>query len=336
MRLDFPFMMAPMAEITTPALRCAVREYSPDVILHSEMLSAAAIVAGAQKNSSMAEKHPFDDPLAYQILGSDPSMMADAAAILCEKGCFAIDINMGCSAPDILKKGQGACLIRDPHRARAVVESCRKAVSANLSVKMRTGFRSYDDVDPVGFAKMLEDSGADYVTVHPRYAKLGFKRTADWEITARIKRALKIPVIGNGDITSPATALERMRSCGCDGIMIGREAVKSPWIFRLCSDMLGQKGRTLEVDIEKVFVGVLENTKKYLPAELHKSRGLRFGFYFSGNAVYGHSLFTMLRKHPDLDGMIGLVREYYRRNPAEKTITFINGIPSAGAAGSRQ
>jgi nifR3 family TIM-barrel protein len=314
-----------MAEITTPALRRLVRDYSPGMLVYSEMLSAGAVAAGSRHNAPLMDKHDFDDPLVYQILGSDPAVMAEACAILCEKGCYGIDINMGCSAPEIMKKNQGARLLKDPGLARDIVRACRRATPAKLSAKIRTGFDSFDDSDIVAFARMLEECGADHIAVHPRFARLGFRRAARWDLVALIKRSLSIPVIGSGDITSPAGALKRLDETPCDAVMISREAVKSPWIFRLCSDLLSGSAATLDVDRESLFIAGLEGTRDLLPAELHRSRALRFSFYFSKNALYGHSLHTSLRACQSIDDMIDLVRQYYDRNPGEKGLRFQGG-----------
>src|SRR4030042_1402750 len=150
------FFLAPMAEITTPALRSIVKEFSPDVVLYSEMLSAGAIVAGAGHNAALTKKFTFDEPFIYQILGNSPTVMAEACTILAETGCSSIDINMGCAAPEILSKGQGARLLTDFQGTRDIIRRCRKVLKTGLSVKMRTGFDHYDREEFLRFIKMLQ------------------------------------------------------------------------------------------------------------------------------------------------------------------------------------
>ncbi len=316
-----------MVEVTTPALRSIMREFSPEVILYSEMLSAAAVSTGAQHNTPMMKKHPHDDPIIYQILGNDPALMAEACSILCGNGCYGIDINMGCSAPDIMKKKQGACLLNDHGRAREIVLACRAATPGNLSVKMRTGFDSYNDQESVAFARMLEDCGIDFLVVHPRYAKLGFSRTARWSIVAEIKKSLSIPVIGNGDITTPEIALKRLAETGSDAVMLARRTVQEPWIIQLCNDLLSGNKIERTIKLDDVFIRVLEKTGDLLPSELHASRALRFAFYYCNNLVFGHSLYTMLRKCPTIAQMIALVHQYFHRNPGETVRFYRGGMP---------
>ncbi len=165
------FMLAPMAEITTAAFRKTVRKFSQDVVLFSEMLSAAAIVSGAAENEIWVKKYEFDDPLIYQIVGNSEKKMSEACRILSGSGCVGIDINMGCSAPDILRKGMGAGLLLDIDNSRNIVSACRRATPGKLSVKMRSGFSENNAEYLIAFVKMLEEEGVDFITLHPRFAK---------------------------------------------------------------------------------------------------------------------------------------------------------------------
>ncbi|MGV7930541.1 MAG: tRNA dihydrouridine synthase [Spirochaetota bacterium] len=320
MTLPSRFFCAPMAELTTPALRETIKGFGGEVVLCSEMLSAAAIVARSRHNEPLILKRDFEEPFVYQIVGTEAAVMAEAARMLQDRGCWAVNINMGCSAPDIARTGAGARLLENPERAREIVRACRGALSIKLSVKMRAGYDSSDPVRLVEFARMLESEGVDHITLHPRHGRLGFRRKADWKLVALLKKSLGVPVIGNGDITSPAGAVARLRETGCDAVMIGREAVKSPWIFMLCTELLAGVGGTHTIDVRDIFITVLHKLRDSLPAHLHKSRGHRFAFYFSKNAYFGHELFTRIRKEPEIDGMIARVREYYDAHPDEATL----------------
>jgi nifR3 family TIM-barrel protein len=315
--------LAPMAETSTPALRRIIKEFCPEAIVCSEMLSAGAIAAGAPHNEPLIMKREFDEPLIYQIVGSDPVVMSDACSVLSKTNCFAVDINMGCPNHDIVKKGQGAKLLTDIDKAAIVIRACRKATSVRLSVKMRTGYEGNDERHYLNFIRMLESEGVDFITVHPRYAKLGFSRTAEWRLVALAKRHASIPVIGNGDIDTPESAVNRMAESGCDGVMIGREAVKSPWIFRLAADLMSGRNAVLEVNLRDVCIKILGYMQEYLPERLHKSRSHRFCAYYTRNARYGHELFTKIRREGDIGLIQELVYDYYRRNSdeAEKKYT---------------
>ena len=320
MALPSRFLCAPMAELTTPALRETIKGFGGEVVLCSEMLSAAAIVARSRHNEPLILKRDFEEPFVYQIVGTDAAVMADAARMLQERGCWSLDINMGCSAPDIAKTGAGARLLSDPGRAREIVRACRKAVSIKLSVKMRAGYDSSDPARLVEFARMLESEGVDHLTLHPRHGRLGFRRKADWKLVALLKESLGIPVIGNGDITSPEGAVARLGETGCDAVMIGREAVKSPWIFMLCAELLDGLAREHVIPVRDIFIDVLGRLRDSLPPHLHKSRGHRFAFYYSKNAYFSHELFTRIRREAGIDGMIARVTDYYDAHPDEATI----------------
>lgn len=311
-----------MAELTTPALRGTIRRFSKGAVLCSEMLSAGAIAAHSPHNEPLVRKLPGDDPFIYQIVGSNPRVMADACRILEARGCFSIDINMGCAAPDILKTGAGAQLLADPARAREVVAACRAATAGALSVKMRAGFEDADGKRLLGFCAMLHGEGVNFITLHGRHAKLGFRRSADWKLVSLLKKALPIPVIGNGDITAPDQALARLRETGCDAVMLGREAVKSPWIFALCERALSGSAEPLRVDLYEVFTETLRAIGTLLPERLHKSRGHRFAFYFSGNVHFSHDLFTRIRRENSIDAMTRAVEGYFDRNPGEQIREF--------------
>lgn len=308
-----------MAETTTPALRHTVKEFCPETVLFSEMLSAGAIAAGAPHNEPLVLRRHFDDPLIYQIVGSEPAVMARACAILSNSGCYGVDINMGCPNHDIMKKGQGAYLLTDAPRARSIVQACRKACTSRLSVKMRTGYEESNEEQFISFIKMLEAEGVDFITVHPRYAKLSFRRKADWRLVSVAKQHVAVPIIGNGDIDTPQGAVEKMKEFGCDGVMIGREAVKSPWIFKRAADYLNTGSADCTIDIHHVFISVLKRIRDYLPERLHKSRSHRFAVYYCNNARYGHELFTKIRREESIGPIIDIVNDYYGRNPGEAT-----------------
>ncbi|MCL1864712.1 MAG: tRNA-dihydrouridine synthase family protein [Spirochaetes bacterium] len=317
--------MAPMAEITTSSLRRCIRKFNSCTILYSEMLSAAAIVHGSEQNKYLLNMNRDDNPYVFQILGGGPDLMAAACEILTEKGAEGIDINMGCSAPDIIKKLQGSRLLSNMVLARDIVKRCRKVCKGRLSVKMRSGFEYSDRKYLVDFAKMLEGEGVDYIILHPRDGKQSFKRTADWNLVKLLKENLNIPVIGNGDIASPEDAVRRFNETGCNGIMIGREGVRAPWIFALSDELIRTGSYRLEVDLAAVFKEVLLGIKNDLPEYLHKSRAHRFAFYFSKNFVFSHEIFRKIRNLNEIDLMIEIIDEYVLRNPNEKIKIFTGG-----------
>jgi len=312
------FFLAPMAELSTIALRRAVKKFTKNITLFSEMLSAGAIVAKSLHNEPLLQKSESEEPFIFQIVGNSPEKMSDAAKILQERGCFGIDVNMGCPAPDIVKRGFGSKLLDDINLSKKIILECRRVVKGTLSVKMRSGFESYNSEKLLSFAKMLQLEGVDFITIHPRFAKQYYTRSADWSVIKFLKDNLSIPILGNGDVVSSNDAVNLKKRTGCDGIMIGREAVKSPWIFKACEEKISGNSNSFEVDVHEIFRDILLGIEEFLPENLQKSRAYRFASFFSKNVVFGHQLFTKIRNLDKISEMLYVVDGYFERNPHEK------------------
>jgi len=227
--LENGVILAPLAGITNLPYR-QIAKRSGCGLVYSEMISAAGLVHRAQKTMRMMASQPEEKPLAVQIFGGEPSIMAEAAKIVENSGADILDINFGCSVKKILKTGSGAALMRDLKRAESLLKSVRGAVKMPVSIKIRTGW-DRSGGEAVILSKIAEACGVDAIAVHPRTAKQGFSGTADWSIIARIKKEVKIPVIGNGDIFGPKDALKMISETECDGVMIGRAAIGNPGII---------------------------------------------------------------------------------------------------------
>jgi nifR3 family TIM-barrel protein len=197
----------------------------------TEMVSSMGLTLRHKKTLSYLKTHPDEKPLSVQIFGSQPEVMATAAQMAVQGGADMVDINMGCPVKKVVKTGAGAALLRDLNKADRVISSVRRACSVPLTVKIRTGWSPGAPV-ALEIARVIETCGADAVTVHPRYATESFSSPADWQWIKRIKEHVRIPVIGNGDVTEPSLAFRMMQETGCDGVMIGRAAIRNPWIFR--------------------------------------------------------------------------------------------------------
>ncbi len=235
-------IMAPMAGITNLPFRLIVKKYGVGLVT-TEMISARGLTLSQKKTLEYLQSDPEEKPLAVQIFGCEPSVMSDAAVIAVEAGASIVDINMGCPARKVLKIGAGGALLQAPERIKKIVGAVKKACHVPLTVKIRAGW-SADKPVALEIARIIEDCGADAVSIHPRYVTQGFSGAADWKIIAAVKRELKIPCIGNGDITSPALAFDMISQTACDGVMIGRGAVGNPWIFKQILDL--EKGLKIE------------------------------------------------------------------------------------------
>lgn len=177
------------------------------------------------------EIHPEEHPVSLQLFGSDADLMAQIAKQIEGQPFEILDVNMGCPVPKVVNNGEGSALLKNPKLIREIVTKMSHAIQKPLTVKIRIGFEGYP-VDPVEIAKVIEDSGAAAIAVHGRTREQYYSGKADWETIRKVKEAVKIPVIGNGDVDSPKKAAQLLEETGCDGIMIGRAAQGNPWIFR--------------------------------------------------------------------------------------------------------
>ena len=222
--------LAPMAGITDKPMRRMVHAKSGgDVALISEMVAINALSRKNAKTYRIADVRDEPYPVIVQLVGADEVLFADAAQLAAELGAAGIDINMGCPVRKIITGGAGSALMKNPEQAAKIIKSVKNAVKLPVSVKFRKGWDN-NSVNATDFAKMCEASGAEFITVHGRTRAQGYSGTADWNIIKEVKTAVKIPVVGNGDVTSPQSASEMIKQTGCDGVMIGRAALGAPWL----------------------------------------------------------------------------------------------------------
>jgi len=223
------YVLAPLAGFTDLPLRSVVKKFGADLTV-SEMLSSNALAHGSQKTLKMLEKSPLEDPYSVQIAGSDVDIVKRAVEILNEQdGIDIIDLNCGCPVPKVVSHGSGSSLLLDLPLMGDIIKTIKQTSNKELtSVKIRLGFEEKNHVD---IAKVVEDSGADFLAVHGRTRAGKFKAPVDYDAIAEIKKAVNIPVIANGDIDSYAKAKWVLEHTGADGVMIGRGAVGAPWIF---------------------------------------------------------------------------------------------------------
>jgi len=227
--ISFPYILAPMAGYTDLPFRLLVRRLGCELAC-TEMVSAEGLVRHISLTRAILKTVPEDHPLSIQLFGSNPEVMAQAALLAGEAGADIIDINMGCSVKKVVKSGSGAALLKDVKKTEGLIRAVRKATRLPLTIKIRSGWKEGEFTYRT-MAQVAEDLGVDALVIHPRYAVQGFSGQADWSIVTELKKRMRIPVIGSGDIDSPAQALDLKRQTGCDGIMIGRQALRTPWIF---------------------------------------------------------------------------------------------------------
>jgi tRNA-dihydrouridine synthase B len=234
--LDHPILAAPMAGITDKAFRILARKAGA-ALTFTEMVSAKGVVYGNRNSLALISLAGEPGPVAVQLFGSEPELMAIAARLAVTRGACLIDINMGCPVPKIVKNGEGACLMRHEALAVEIVRAVKQAVSVPVTVKMRKGWDAAC-VNAVALSRQVAAAGADAVTVHGRTRDQFYEGQADWKIIQDVKAAVSIPVIGNGDLWSPADALRMMSQTGCDAVMLARGTLGNPWLFTRTVNLL--------------------------------------------------------------------------------------------------
>lgn len=256
---DFPVILAPMAGITDLPFRLLCREQGADAMI-TEMISAKALYYKNKNTIPLMQTEREEQPLGVQIFGSEPELMGQMAHKLEERGFAFIDINMGCPVPKIVGNHEGSALMLNPKLAGCIVKEVVKAVSLPVTVKFRTGFDEAHK-NAVEFARTLEANGAAALAVHGRTREQYYSGRADWEMIRRVKQAVLVPVIGNGDIFCGDDAVRMRKETGCDGIMIGRGARGNPWIFCEIQAALRGEAKPPAPDILKIKQMILRQAR---------------------------------------------------------------------------
>ncbi len=230
LKLDNPFFLAPLAGITDAPMRDLCRKQGA-ALAFSEMISAKGLWYGDKNTEKLLYNTPGENPFGVQFFGHEPDIMAHAVREMDGQDCDIIDINMGCPVPKIVKNGEGSALLKNPDLIYDIVAAAVKNTSKPVTAKIRIGWDS-SSINAVEAAHAISAAGASAITVHGRTREQYYSGKADWSYIAAVKKAVDIPVIGNGDVTDGKTAVEIMKKTGCDFVMIGRGALGNPWIFR--------------------------------------------------------------------------------------------------------
>ena len=330
-----------MATLTHPAFRILVGEYGGCDLYFSEMISAEAFLGGTPFEYAYRDARPDPQRLVYQLVGRSAEAIIEAARRLAEEPVHGIDVNMGCSAPQIAKRGAGVTWMQHREAAARLIERLRAvAPGKTVSAKFRLG--SGEDSDElVEFACALEAAGASFLTLHPRFRRQTYSRPSHWTYVARLREALSIPLYGSGDISDAASVRARVEESGVEGVMIGRAAAQKPWIFAgIRAELAGVADggtpggdNTPEapattvcgpgvadgaVDLAAVAERFHELLETMLPEAFLLTRSRRFYAYFLKNLAFGHRLAAQVQHLESYEEIKGRVASYFAEHPEHR------------------
>lgn len=312
--LDFDsnVFLAPMAGITDKPLRKLTASLGKGNMV-SEMVAVNAIQRKNPKTYRIADVSDEPYPVVVQLVGNNPGLFADAAKLAAELGAKSLDINMGCPVKKIVNNSSGSALMKDIKLASEIITSVIKATPLKVSVKFRKGWDA-SSVNAVEFARMCEDCGASYITVHGRTRSAFYSGNADWEIIADVKQAVRIPVIGNGDINTPYDAKRMIEQTGVDGVMIGRGALGNPWLISQTHEYLnsGIEPQPVPVSVIKAFLlRHLEELSDYYGPNMGLSISRKFVCWYCKNLYEAKRFRETYTKINDYNEALKAIHEYF-------------------------
>lgn len=238
-----PFILAPMAGITDHGFRTFMRKLESGVVV-TELVSSMGIEYKSERTLQLMSFDESQRPVGIQLFGEEPEIVARAAQLVEDMGADFVDLNFGCPVPKVVKKGAGSAMLKDPVALTQMLRHVVKAVTIPVTIKIRTGW-DHDTRNAVEVAKIAHDEGIAWVAIHGRTRAQGYSGLADWDLIADVKAKSKIPIIGNGDVVTPEQAVKRLKETGVDGVMIGRGALKNPFIFQDANSLMRGEAKVM-------------------------------------------------------------------------------------------
>lgn len=305
-----PFVLAPMAGITDRPFRTFMREMGCGAVI-TELVSATGLKYNSEKTRALMEYDPVQRPIGIQIFGEDLESLAYGAREVEAMGADFVDLNFGCPVPKVVKKGAGAALLRDLGQLRNVLQTVRQAVAIPVTIKIRTGW-DLESRNAHEVVKIAAEEGITWVAIHGRTRAQGYSGQSDWDYIRYVKSLSPIPVLGNGDIHSASTAVQRLQDSGCDGVMIGRGCLKNPWIFSEAFAIWSRSASPLhQRDYNQVLQKLIDHlrvspSERFLQIQVKKFAA----WYSSGlpdSAAFRKRLFAV----HETSELVGAVFEYF-------------------------
>lgn len=314
--------LAPMAEVTHGAFRELIAHYGGCDYYASEMVSARAFLNCGPNEAYYLAANPSPERLVYQLVGGDEDILVHAAEKLAgERECFGIDINMGCTAPEIVKQRAGIMWMEDDERAARLIERVRRVTKGRmLSVKIRAGAK--EDVPRVtAFVTRLAEAGLDYVTYHGRTKKEKLNKVAKWDAIPHIANASGIPVVGNGDVTSHEVYERNRARYAPAAVMIGRKAIAAPWFFAYLKERHRNPTYVYRADVFDAFTRFITLLEEAVLPKYRRSRLIKFFYYFKQHFLFGHHLYARLFESRTYEEGRAHVFAYFDAHPEERSVS---------------
>lgn len=305
-----PFVLAPMAGITDHAFRTFMRKLGAGVVV-TELVSANGIEYKSERTMDLMSFDESQRPIGIQLFGEDPEILARAAQVAEAQGCDFVDLNFGCPVPKVVKKGAGSAMLKDLVTLQKVLSSVKAAVQIPVTIKIRTGWDA-NSLNAIEVCNIAYNEGITWVAIHGRTRAQGYSGLADWQYIQQVKSSTKIPVLGNGDITSPHKAVQRMKESGCDGVLIGRGCLKNPYIFMdALSLWKGQEIQSQDRDFVSLFKELYATISEHCDEHIQGIQLRKFSAWYSTGFPGAANFRKQIFQSKNNDEVLSLALEFF-------------------------